>query len=161
MGVAGFAKIDATTVLSTTGWSHMTTATSAFRWTKNYSVNIAVLDAQHQGLFATINELNNALSSGQGAKVTESVLKKLVKYATTHFAAEEMLMTEHEFPGLATHRAEHEKFGEKVGEFLADYRAGKSGVPVSLMLFLHTWLKGHILTADKAYSSFLNARGVR
>jgi hemerythrin len=29
------------------------------------------------------------------------------------------------------------------------------------MLFLQTWLREHILVSDKAYSSFLNARGVR
>jgi len=137
------------------------TATSAFRWTENYSVNIKVLDAQHQGLFATINELKDALSSGHGSKVTEPVLKKLVEYATTHFAAEEALMSAHKFPGLDAHRMEHQKFGEKVAAFLADYKAGKSGVPVSLMLFLQNWLKGHIQTTDKAYSDFLNLRGVR
>ncbi len=138
----------------------MTASNSAFRWTQHYSVNIAVLDAQHQGLFATINELNEALARGRGAIVTEPVLKKLVEYAQTHFAAEEALMTEYQFPGLETHCMEHLQFGKKVTKFLEDYRAGKQGVPVSLLMFLQTWLKEHILTADKAYSSFLNARGV-
>jgi hemerythrin len=138
----------------------MTTSNSAFRWTEQYSVNIAALDAQHQGLFATIHELNEALARGAGLRVTEPVLKKLVEYAQTHFAAEEALMTEYRFPGLETHRMEHQQFGKKVTKFLEDYRAGKQGVPVSLLMFLQTWLKGHILTADKAYSGFLNARGV-
>ena len=138
----------------------MTTSNSAFRWTEQYSVNVASLDAQHQGLFATINELNEALARGAGARVTEAVLRKLVEYAQTHFAAEETLMTEHAFPGLETHCMEHQRFGKKVAKFMEDYRAGKQGVPVSLLLFLQVWLKEHILTADKAYSSFLNARGV-
>jgi hemerythrin len=138
----------------------MTTSNSAFRWTEQYSVNVASLDTQHRGLFATINELNEALARGAGARVTEPVLRKLVEYAQTHFAAEEALMTEYQFPGLDTHRMEHQQFGKKVAKFLEDNRAGKHGVPVSLLLFLQTWLKGHILTADKAYSGFLNARGV-
>ncbi len=138
----------------------MTASNSAFRWTQHYSVNIAALDAQHQGLFATIDELNEALARGRGARVTEPVLKKLVEYAQTHFATEEALMTEYKFPGLEAHRMEHQRFGKKVEKFLEDYRAGKQGVPVSLLMFLQTWLKEHILTADKAYSSFLNARGV-
>jgi hemerythrin len=29
------------------------------------------------------------------------------------------------------------------------------------MLFLHTWLKSHLMKTDKQYSAFLNARGVR
>jgi hemerythrin len=140
--------------------TNMTVSTPAFRWTEKYSVNIAALDHQHQSLFATINELNEALATGEGAAVADSVLQKLVEYALTHFAAEEALMTEYEFPGFSTHCMEHQKFAESVTKLLKDYRVGKSGVPVSLLLFLQTWLKRHILVADKAYSSFLNARGV-
>jgi hemerythrin len=139
----------------------MTTMTSAFRWTESYSVNIAALDRQHQGLFDTINELNRALASGEGARVADPVLQKLVKYVLTHFAAEEALMTEYKFPGLDAHRMEHQKFAQAVTKFLEDYHAGKPGVPVSLLLFLQEWLKGHIRKTDKAYSSFLNAQGVR
>ncbi len=140
--------------------TNMTVSTPAFRWTEKYSVNIAALDHQHQGLFATINELNEALAHGEGRAVTDAILQKLVEYALTHFAAEEALMVEYEFPGLATHCMAHQKFVQAVTKFLEDYYAGKPGVPVSLLLFLQTWLKEHILVADKAYSSFLNARGV-
>ena len=139
----------------------MTVATPAFRWTERYRVNIAALDKQHQRFFATINELNQALATGEGAAVINPVLQRLVKHARTHFAVEETLMTEYEFPGLSTHRAEHDRFTRSVAKLLEDHRAGKPGVPVSLLLFMQTWLKEHILVADKAYSSFLNARGVR
>jgi hemerythrin len=140
--------------------NRMTAATSAFRWTERYSVNIAELDRQHQGFFAIVNELNQALATGEGAAITNSILQRLVEYARTHFAAEEALMTEYEFPALLTHRAEHDRFTQLVAKFLEDHHAGKAGVPVSLMLFLQTWLREHILVSDKAYSSFLNARGV-
>lgn len=139
----------------------MTTATSAFLWSERYSVNIAELDRQHQGFFAIVHELNQALAAGEGAAVTHSILQRLVEYAHTHFAAEEALMTEYKFPALLTHCAEHDRFARMVAKLLEDHHAGKTGVPVSLMLFLQTWLREHILVSDKAYSSFLNARGVR
>jgi hemerythrin len=139
----------------------MTVATSAFNWSERYSVNIAELDRQHQGFLAIVHELNQALASGEGATVTYSILQRLAEYAHTHFAAEEALMTEHKFPALLTHCAEHDRFVQLVAKFLDNYHAGKAGVPVSLMLFLQTWLKEHILVSDKAYSSFFNARGVR
>jgi hemerythrin len=139
----------------------MTVAASAFRWSERYSVNIAELDRQHRGFFAIINELNEALAAGEGATITHSILQRLVEYAHTHFAAEEALMTEHKFPALLTHCSEHDRFTQLVAKFLEDCHAGKTGVPVSLMLFLQTWLREHILVSDKAYSSFLNARGVR
>lgn len=138
----------------------MPTSRSGFRWTESYSVNIAALDRQHQGLFDTINDLNGALASGDGNAALEGILLKLVDYATVHFWSEEALMVEHNFPGLSTHRAEHERFSRCVAQFLQDFQAGKPGVPVSLMLFLQSWLKSHILGSDKAYSAYLNARGV-
>ena len=139
----------------------MTATGSAFLWSERYSVNIAELDRQHQVFFAIVHELNQALAAGEGAAVTQSILQRLVEYAHTHFAAEEALMTEYKFPALLTHSAEHDKFARMVAKLLEDHHAGKTGVPVSLMLFLQTWLREHILVSDKAYSSFLNARGVR
>lgn len=139
----------------------MDASAQAFRWTEQYSVHIDELDRQHQWLFATINELNEALSSGQGAAVTHSVLQKLVQYALTHFAAEEKLMEQHSFPGLQRHKTEHHKFAEDLAKFEADFDNKKSGVPVALLFFLDHWLKHHILTTDKEYSSYLNEHGVR
>jgi hemerythrin-like metal-binding protein len=132
-----------------------------FRWTERYSVKIAVLDQQHQRLFATINELQEALAHGNGAAVVEGVLQRLVNYVVSHFASEEALLAEYKYPATASHRAEHNKFSHSVAKFLADHRSGRPGVPVSLILFLQDWLKEHILINDKAYVDFLNARGVR
>ena len=131
-----------------------------FCWTERYSVNISVLDRQHQALFDTVNELKDALTSGHGAAVVGEVLKQLFEYASTHFATEEKLMTEHAFPGLETHRAEHQRFARTIERYREDYKAGKTGVPVEIMLFLQSWLQEHLLKADKAYSAYLNARGV-
>jgi len=70
------------------------------------------------------------------------------------------LMERHEFPGLSTHRIQHEMFRNKMMAFLEKHRAAKPGVSVELLLFLQTWLKTHVLKTDKQYSAFLNARGV-
>jgi hypothetical protein len=42
----------------------MTVATSPFHWTEAYSMNIFLLDKQHQKLFDTVNELDQALRAG-------------------------------------------------------------------------------------------------
>jgi hemerythrin len=132
-----------------------------FCWSEKYSVNIALLDRQHQALFGTINELKDALSNADGAVVVREILKKLIQFALTHFASEEALMTEHDYPGLETHRTEQKRFVQSMEKFLDDDKAGKTGVPVALMLFLQSWLEDHLLKTDKAYSAYLNARGVR
>jgi len=139
----------------------MITVGRAFRWTEAYSVHIAHLDQQHQGLFATVDDLNEAMAAGKGNDALDPILQRLFDYALTHFAAEESLMEEHDFPGLSAHRAQHEMFRQKVAAFLADHKAGKHGVPVTLMLFMQNWLHEHVQHTDQQYSGFLNARGVR
>ena len=139
----------------------MPVETESFRWTEAYSVNIATLDRQHQKLFETVNELNRALRNGAGNEALDSILDELMEYAAVHFAAEESLMEKYEFPGLSTHRTQHEMFRQQIAVFLAGHKAAKPGVAVSLMFFMQEWLKRHLLQTDKLYSAFLNARGVR
>lgn len=135
--------------------------TDVFRWTESYSVNIDSLDRQHQDLFAAINELEQALRAGEGNAAVQKILGKVASYAADHFAAEESLMQKHNFPGLSSHREQHQMFRSKITTLIEDYRASKSGVPVCLLFFLHTWLKDHLLKTDKLYTAYLNARGVR
>ena len=139
----------------------MSVATGTFHWTEAYSVNIAVLDQQHRQLIETVNELDQALRKGEGKAALDPVLDKLVEYALVHFAAEESLMEQHNFPGLFTHRTQHEEFRKRLAEYLEAHKAGKPGVPVSLLFFMKGWLKEHLQKTDKLYSAFLNARGVR
>ena len=139
----------------------MSVATGAFHWTEAYSVNIAVLDRQHKQLIDTMNQLDQALRKGEGKAALDSVLDKLAEYALVHFAAEESLMQEHNFPGFFTHRTQHAEFLKRLAEYLEAHKAGKPGTPVSLLFFMQEWMKEHLIKADKLYSAFLNARGVR
>ena len=132
-----------------------------FRWTDIYKVNVAVLDQQHQSLFDTVNELERALRVGEGNAAIDGILDRLVTCAGLHVAAEESLMERHSFPGLPTHRIQHEMFRKKMATLLDRHRDAKAGVAVELLLFLQTWLKQHVLRTDKQYTSFLNARGVQ
>lgn len=139
----------------------MSVATGTFHWTEAYSVNIAVLDQQHKQLIETVNQLDQALRKGEGKAALDPVLDKLVEYALVHFAAEESLMQEHDFPGFFTHRTQHEEFRKKLAEYLESHKAGKPGTPVSLLFFMQEWMKDHLIKTDKLYSAYLNARGVR
>jgi hemerythrin-like metal-binding protein len=139
----------------------MSVATGTFHWSEAYSVNIAVLDQQHKLLIETVNQLDQALRKGEGKAALDSVLDKLIEYALVHFAAEESLMQEHDFPGYSTHRTQHEEFRKKLAEYLEAQKAGKPGTPVSLLFFMQEWMKEHLSKTDKLYSAYLNARGVR
>src|SRR3954467_1412780 len=127
-----------------------TAASQTFRWSEVYSVHITVLDEQHRRLVATINELNQALRSGMGASVIDSVLGKLMEYANEHFKSEETLMEQHNFPGLPAHRRQHELRRHRMALFMEAHGAGKPCVPVSVML---TWKNGLRNTWSKPINS--------
>ena len=139
----------------------MSEANCVLRWTDSYRVNVAILDQQHQELFKVVNELEQALRVGEGHTAIGKILDRLVTYAGLHFAAEESLMEQHHFPGLPTHRIQHEVFRKKLLTFLEKHRTARSGVPIEVLLLLQSWLKQHVLNIDKLYSKFLNERGVR
>ena len=140
--------------------STLTHNASGLHWTKKCKVGIARLDRQHRDLFNTFNDLNRALSEGHGGAVMERVLCRLLDYSRVHFATEESLMETHNFPGLPTHRIEHQTFLRKIEQYVEEHKQGKLGAPASLLLFLQSWLKDHVLKADKTYTAFFSERGV-
>lgn len=131
-----------------------------FRWDHSYSVNIAELDHQHQRLFRTVAELEYALSIGRADSVLDDVMEKVVEHTIDHFAAEEELMQQHGFPGLAAHRSEHKELAQKLAQFNLSNMAGRPDLASAFLAFLQGWLRDHILKTDMEYSEFLNARGV-
>jgi len=59
-------------------------------WKDEYSVKVAEFDGHHKQLISMINSLDEAMR--QGKDVLEDILKKLVNYAGSHFAAEQKVM---------------------------------------------------------------------
>ena len=129
-------------------------------WEPSYSVNIAELDRQHQRLFRTLAELEHALRTGRADSIIGEVVEKVIEYTISHFAAEEELMQQHGFPGLAAHRNDHRMLTQKLAKFNLSNMAGRPDIPSAFLNFLQAWWRDHILTTDKEYSEFLNARGV-
>ena len=129
-------------------------------WNQRYSVNIAEFDHQHRRLFRTVTELDHALRTGRADSIIGQVLESLIRHTISHFAAEEALMQQHGFPGLAAHRYDHQLLAQKLTKFNLSYKAGRPDIPSALLVFLQAWWHDHILKTDNEYSQFLNARGV-
>jgi hemerythrin len=132
-----------------------------FNWTEAYSVNIMVIDTQHKQLVNMINALHEAMREGKGNEIMGQMVNNLATYAVRHFAEEEKYLTQHAYPGLAAHKAEHEAFKKKVGDLQKKMGEQKFGLTMEVMNFLKDWLIKHILEVDQKYAPFLNERGVR
>jgi hemerythrin len=129
-------------------------------WDQSYSVSVRKLDEQHQKLFALLNALHDAMRQGKGQAVVQDTLRELATYTVTHFRAEEELMRTTNYPELAAHKAEHERFVAKVKQLAEDLQAGRH-ISIDLADFIKDWLAHHIQQTDRSYSAHMNAKGVQ
>jgi len=137
-----------------------TTSAPLIRWDATYSVNIAILDAQHKNLVSTVNELYKAMLEGRSKDHLGQILSSLVSYTQEHFAAEEKLMLQYRYPDFNVHKAEHDRLTGTVVEFQRRFLSSEVGLSIELLDFLRDWLAKHILGSDRRYSPFLTAKGV-
>ncbi|MBX7192613.1 MAG: bacteriohemerythrin [Sandaracinaceae bacterium] len=131
-------------------------------WNEKLSVGIKQFDDEHKKLVGMVNELFDGVQAGRGKELLGPTLDGLVSYTVTHFANEERYMTQHKYPSLAAHKAEHDALTKQVAEVQAKYKAGASAaLSMEVMAFLKNWLVKHIMGSDKAYTPFLNSKGVK
>jgi hemerythrin-like metal-binding protein len=124
-------------------------------WDPDYSVGNATLDAQHQALLRTINELADAREAG--GEIAH-VFDALNRYIRDHFRDEEVLMAAAGYADLEPHQQEHRMFEDwlrAVEMAYNSYGASTYYLAESVDAFLRDWLLNHILIKDMAYKSTL------
>lgn len=133
-----------------------------FQWQDSYLTHIDELDAQHQKLVGLINnlytDLLNCPEDAQKQSCVAKTLDELVDYSCYHFAAEEKLMLEHNFPEYAIHKQEHEDFKLKVAELMKVQAETTKALPFPVVVFLRDWLASHVIHIDKRYGPFLHEK---
>lgn len=129
-------------------------------WDASYSVEVKIFDEQHKQLFEFINRLHDGMEAGHSHEVLVEILDGLVEYTMTHFADEERLMEESNYPDYTKHKEEHENLISKVIAYQEDVTAGNAKLDKAVLDFLIDWLKNHIAKTDKNYGPHLIATGI-
>ncbi|QJB55022.1 bacteriohemerythrin [Pseudodesulfovibrio sp. zrk46] len=130
------------------------------QWTDELSTNIREIDEQHIRLINLINALQKAMVSGKGKEAVAQVLEELKDYTVFHFAHEETLFEEYDYPETEGHVQAHKMFVEKVVEFEQKILSGKASVTMEVLDFLKDWLVKHIMGVDHRYSPYFNKKGL-
>lgn len=133
---------------------------SIITWSDELSVGVLAFDNQHKRLLDLINQLHDAMSAGKGSSVLGKILSELADYTAYHFRAEEAVFEKYDYPGLASHRNSHSELTRKVLDFKNQFEAGEAVLSMEIMKFLTDWLTNHILGTDKAYTAYLNGKGI-
>lgn len=132
-------------------------------WGSLFETKITEIDTQHKKLVDLLNMVHEAVQNKKGTDVMNKTLVELVNYTKNHFATEERLMKQHNYPDYEKHKKEHENLSQKVVEFQQKY-SKSSNDPLlvqELSVFLKTWLTNHIVGIDKKYAPFLISKGVK
>ncbi|ANA39328.1 bacteriohemerythrin [Geobacter anodireducens] len=129
-------------------------------WSDSLSVKVKQFDDQHKKLVDMVNQLFDAMKAGKGNQVMGDILKSLIQYTQTHFAAEERVLKQHGYPDLEAHKKEHNALVMQVLDLQKQLQEGKSVLTQHVMTFLRDWLSKHIQGDDKKYGVYLNGKGI-
>ena len=124
-------------------------------WNDSLSVNIESIDKEHRKLIDMLNEFYDNIVSKSNKENISELIKKMKDYTVFHFINEERQLRQHNYPKFEEHKAEHQKFIDKVTEMENRFNEGKLILSLEVTTFLKDWLQHHIMVIDKKYSNFL------
>ena len=131
----------------------------ALRWTTALSIGVPELDAQHEELFGRVDRLLDAMLVHDRTEAVR-LIGFLERYVDEHFAAEERLMRESDYPDRELHTAEHRAFRADIAGLVESLAA--EGTTARLVLRLErevtSWLRDHVYSTDLCLGRWLVSR---
>lgn len=126
-------------------------------WDESLETGNEMVDEQHRGLFATVNELHDAMLAHNDVAVLGGILYRLQRYTAVHFGDEEALMSQVRYPDLEHHHRLHLDLADQTGEMAGKYLSGELTLGVTLATFLRDWLTHHIGEEDRRLAEHIRA----
>ena len=131
----------------------------AYKWDSSLETGYEKVDNQHKQLVAAVNNLMEASASGKGDKAVMETLEFLTGYAIKHFADEEKLQVDFNYPDYLNHKHIHEEFKKVVGQLTG--RVMKEGPTQEIIdevsSTIGAWLLNHIKGDDFRMAAFVKA----
>lgn len=121
-------------------------------------LSIPELDDDHLALGHIIAELESYGENDARPAEVADVMTRLAAAAGRHFAREESLMSDDEYPLLARHRESHRELIHYIERLAQELSSGRVAVNAGLVAALWEWEIGHIETADREYADYVEKR---
>ncbi len=118
----------------------------------------AMIDTQHKELFAAVNNLLEACSSGRGRDHLATTVSFLQNYITKHFNDEEQLQASVSYPELMSHKHFHASYKQTIQKISQSLLL--NGPTISVLADLNRELSvllNHIRTEDKKIATFIKS----
>ncbi|MCS6983909.1 MAG: bacteriohemerythrin [Leptospiraceae bacterium] len=125
-------------------------------WDSSLSLNIPVIDEQHQALFRLLSKLVDAAFE-QKELALDEIFNALNDYVHNHFSFEEKLFRQFNYEHAEEHKRHHEGLKESLKAYYEKFSQGNLSA-AELMEFLQGWITGHIAVEDKKYAEVLRTK---
>lgn len=127
-------------------------------WSSHLATGVDWQDSHHRELFKRINRLLDAMAAGYGKEEVARLFNFLDEYFVVHFEAEGQAMERHNYPGAATHAAEHARFIESITRLRKEFEKGPSSkLVISVQREVVDWLLNHVAGMDKKLGNFVKS----
>ena len=128
-------------------------------WEPALAVGVEAFDQAHRELMERADALISAIADAGTGSGVRDVMDDLLECAVAHFAEEEQVLRQLDWPGIDTHQQAHYHLLRTLLQFKADLRYGRLAAEDAAE-FISDWVCLHIQREDMQYRSFLAARGV-
>ena len=128
-------------------------------WSEALASGDRAPDVQHKYLIEIINELAEAIETGQAAQSLRKILNLLQYYTEWHFGREEMCMDRRNCPMAGANKAAHQCFLKIFQDFAAEYKqsGGSDDIARRMYATLTDWLVNHIQAVDASMVNTVDA----
>lgn len=129
----------------------------AYEWDESLETGYKMIDNQHKQLIMALNALIDACQGGKGNEEVMNTMEFLTAYTVKHFADEEKLQVQFDYPYYLNHKRYHEEFKITVRDLTDELlREGPSEIVVNKISgIIGNWLVNHIKGDDFKLAAYI------
>lgn len=128
-------------------------------WDDSIAIGHPVIDEQHRNLFEQANGLVEAMGKADDYSQLNNLIEFLSDYVVEHFATEEKLMKDIDYPFLDLQVNQHRQFRNHFMSFKEEIKKGLNIQRIFLLfraqILVIDWLVNHTTKADRHLGRFL------
>ena len=127
-------------------------------WEKRFYTHIPEIDSQHKKIVELVNKINFQLkTSARPANAVKEVLIELKNYVKDHFAFEEKMFDNSDYPYTELHKAKHVRFTNHIVELTNQYKSSPINIRMILSMLIE-WFIEHIAGTDMEYVEYVKKK---
>ena len=102
--------------------------------------------------------LEDAMNNAQNTDAINDKLSEWVEHTRDHFASEDQLMLDYNFPAYPVHSGEHEQVLAQIEELQQQWQDTNEAEPLAEFIFVHwpVWFDQHVNTMDMVTAQYLS-----